>query len=69
VPGKKSFTDRAKLFGTSASAENIAAGYHDGKAANQGWFHSPGHHKNMLGKHKRVGMGQSGAHYTEMFGG
>ena len=69
VPGKKSFTDRAKLFGTSASAENIAAGYHDGKAANQGWFHSPGHHKNMLDKHKRVGMGQSGSHYTEMFGG
>ena len=20
-------------------------GYHDGKAANEGWFHSPGHHK------------------------
>ena len=70
VEGKKTPWDRAKRFGTTASSENIAMGYHDGKAVNMGWFHSPGHHKNMLGKsHTRVGMGQAGTHYTELFGG
>jgi uncharacterized protein YkwD len=70
VEGKKTPWDRAKRFGTTASGENIAMGYHDGKAVNMGWFHSPGHHKNMLGKgHKRVGMGQAGAYFTELFGG
>ncbi len=68
VAGKKTPWDRAKNFGTSASAENIMAGVRDGKAANLGWFHSPGHHKNMLGDHKRVGLGRSGAYFTEMFG-
>ncbi len=68
VPGKKTPWDRAKRFGTSASAENIAMGYQDGRAANLGWFHSPGHHVNMLGDHKRVGMGRVDTHYTELFG-
>ncbi len=70
VEGKKTPWDRAKRFGTTASGENIAMGYHDGKAVNMGWFHSPGHHKNMLGKgHTRVGMGQAGSYFTELFGG
>jgi uncharacterized protein YkwD len=68
VPGKKTPWDRAARMGTSASAENIFAGSQDGAAANLAWFHSPGHHKNMLGAHKRVGMGRSGVHFTEMFG-
>jgi uncharacterized protein YkwD len=68
VAGKKTPWDRAKNFGTSASAENIMAGVRDGKAANLGWFHSPGHHKNMLGNHNRVGMGLAGAYFTEMLG-
>lgn len=68
VPGKKTPWDRAKRFGTTASAENIAAGYQDGRAANLGWFHSPGHHRNMLGNHRRVGVGRSGSYFTEMFG-
>jgi uncharacterized protein YkwD len=68
VAGKKTPWDRAKNFGTSASGENIAMGYADGNAANLGWFHSPGHHKNMLGNHRRIGLGVSGQHYTEMFG-
>lgn len=68
VPGKKTPWDRAKNFGTSASAENIFMGISDGRAANLGWFHSPGHHKNMLAEHKRVGMGRHGVHFTEMFG-
>lgn len=68
VPGKTTPWDRARRFGTSASGENIAAGYSDGNAANMGWFHSPGHHKNMLGNHKRVGVGIAGTYYTELFG-
>lgn len=40
----------------------------DGKVANQAWFHSPGHFKNMLGDHQRVGVGRSGVYFTEEFG-
>lgn len=69
VPGKTTPWDRAKNFGTSASGENIAAGTTDGAKANEMWWHSPGHHKNMLGDHKRVGVGKHGVHWTEMFGG
>ena len=43
-------------------------GCHDGRAANECWFHSPGHHANMLGNHVRIGMGRSGLYYTEAFG-
>ena len=50
-------------------AENIAMGYHDGRAVNEGWFHSPGHHKNMLtADHVRIGVGRSGVYYSEEFG-
>ncbi len=66
--GKKTFGERAARMGTSASAENIAAGTSDGRAANLMWFHSPGHHKNMLASHDRVGMGRTGGYFTEMFG-
>jgi uncharacterized protein YkwD len=69
VPGRTTPWDRAKLVGTSASAENIAAGHADGVSASRGWWHSPGHHKNMLGEHRRIGVGRSGALWTEMFGG
>ena len=68
VPGKTTPWDRAARFGTSASAENIFMGSPDGKAANQAWFHSPGHFKNMLGDHQRVGVGRSGVYFTEEFG-
>jgi uncharacterized protein YkwD len=68
VPGKKEFTDRAKNFGTTSSGENIAAGMLSGVTANDEWFHSPGHHKNMLREHKRIGIGRSGVYFTEMFG-
>ena len=68
VPGKATPWDRAKRFGTSASGENIAMGHRDGQAVNMAWFRSPGHHTNMLGNHTRVGMGQVGAYFTELFG-
>jgi uncharacterized protein YkwD len=68
VAGKKTPLDRAKLAGTTSSAENIATGARSGEGANRMWFHSPGHHKNMLGSHKRVGLGKAGKYYTELFG-
>ena len=68
VPGKATPWDRAKNFGTTASGENIFAGRPDGVTANRAWFHSPGHHKNMLGKHVRIGMGRVDRHWTELFG-
>ncbi len=68
VAGKTTPWDRAKRFGTSASGENIAVGYRDGQAVNMGWFRSPGHHTNMLGNHKRVGLGQAGSYFTQKFG-
>jgi uncharacterized protein YkwD len=68
VPGKKTPSDRAQRFRTTASGENIAMGTLDGAVANEMWWHSPGHHKNMLGNHERVGLGKSGRHWTELFG-
>jgi uncharacterized protein YkwD len=68
VEGKKTPWDRAKRFETTASGENIAMGVLQGSAANLMWFHSPGHFRNMLGEHVRIGVGRSNAHWTEMFG-
>lgn len=69
VPGKATPWDRAKNFGTTASGENIAAGYADGMAVTIGWWRSPGHLKNMMGKgHNRIAVGQKQKHYTQMFG-
>lgn len=69
IEGKKTPWDRAKRFNATASAENIAAGISQGSAANLMWFHSPGHHRNLLGEHARIGVGRIGIHWTEMFGG
>ncbi len=68
VAGKKTPWDRAARFGTSAGAENIAAGQTTGAGANRAWWYSPGHHKNMLGGHARIGLGRSETHWTQMFG-
>lgn len=69
VEGKRTFADRASRAGTSASAENIAAGHRRGEGAIQAWWYSPGHHKNMLGGHARTGLGRSEEHWTQLFGG
>lgn len=69
VPGKRTPSDRAARAGTSGGAENIYRGSRNPKGANQGWFYSPGHHKNMFGTgHGRVGLGNYGSHWTQMFG-
>lgn len=68
VEGKKTPGDRARNFGTSAGAENIAAGQEGPVDAVRAWWHSPGHHKNMLGGAERVGLGHFEGFWTEMFG-
>lgn len=69
VDGKHTPWDRAARAGTSASAENIAAGHDTGRSAITGWWYSPGHHKNMLGNHARTGLGRSEGLWTQLFGG
>lgn len=69
VPGKRTFGERAGKFGTSASSENIAAGQETGPGAITAWWHSPGHHRNMLGNHGRTGLGRDAATWTQLFGG
>ena len=69
IKGKEGFGQRAANFGTSASAENIAAGQQTGHGAIRAWWYSPGHHRNMLGNHRRVGLGQHATMWTQMLGG
>jgi uncharacterized protein YkwD len=69
VPGKTTPWERAKLAGTTASGENIYAGSPRGEDAIEAWWHSPGHHTNMMGGHKRVGIGRYQNTWTQMFGG
>ena len=68
VEGKRTPMDRAARAGTSAHSENIAGGQSTGAGANEGWWYSPGHHKNMTGDHARVGLGRSETIWTQMFG-
>lgn len=67
IKGKKEPWDRAKNFGTQARSENIAINGSPA-AANQAWFYSPGHHKNMFASGRtHIGLGIVGRHYTQMF--
>ena len=68
VSGRETPWKRAQAAGTSASAENIAAGTDSGEGAVQMWWHSPGHHKNMLGDQPRTGLGRYERHWTQLFG-
>jgi uncharacterized protein YkwD len=41
----------------------------DGAVANEMWWHSPGHHRNMLNADWiRIGVGRHGKYWTELFG-
>ena len=68
LEGKKEFWERAPLFDTTASAENIASGISDGAALHHLWWHSPGHHRNMLRESSRIGVGRYEQHWTQLFG-
>ncbi len=68
VPGKKTPWERARRFDTTAHAENIARGTATGAGAIQQWWHSPGHHTNMMGDHSHVGLGRYKETWTQLFG-
>ncbi|MGD9646104.1 MAG: CAP domain-containing protein [Pirellulales bacterium] len=68
LPGKRTIRDRATRFGTTGDGENIAHGPKSGQDAIRMWWYSPGHHKNMLGDYRRVGLGRANSHWTMMFG-
>jgi len=71
VPGKKSFTDRARRasYRGAAVGECIAAGYGNAAAAYRGWFYSDGHRHIMLSRRANVlGIGLAGSHWTFMPG-
>jgi uncharacterized protein YkwD len=70
VPGKSTPSARAAKAGTSGGGENIFMGSTSPLGANMGWFYSPGHHKNMFNPgYHRIGLGNYGVHWTQMFGG
>lgn len=69
VPGKETPGKRAARAGTSGSTENIAHGQTTAEGVIRSWWYSPGHHRNMLGAHLRIGLGKDETHWTQMFGG
>jgi uncharacterized protein YkwD len=70
VPGRQSPLDRARLAGTTVTAENIYSSEKPvtGTHVSGVWFASPQHHINMLRPSQRIGVGRHGLHYTELFG-
>ena len=66
-PNGKSPWTRAREEGCSSDGENIAAGYTTVAHALNGWMHSPGHCKNIMGYHTRMGIGESGNYWVQMF--
>jgi hypothetical protein len=55
---------------SSGAGENCSVGSSGAMAAHEGWCHSSGHHRNLLFEsHTEMGDGQSGAYWTECFGG
>jgi uncharacterized protein YkwD len=69
VPGKRTFAQRAKLAGTTASGENIARGQSNALHVNKGWYFSPGHYTNMFRpSYTRIGFGFAGRFWTQVFG-
>lgn len=70
-PDGASPQDRARKAGYSGGVgENIAmAGRgHSPQSSFDAWYHSSGHHRNMLGNWRVMGAGDGGTHWTQMFG-
>jgi len=66
LEGKRTPQDRAARHKTTCSSENIAI-CGSARAAFWGWFHSMGHHKNMMGEWTKIGVGNCEDHWTENF--
>jgi hypothetical protein len=68
VVSRKTPLERASYAGTTASGENIAIGPPTAEEAIDAWWHSPSHHRVMLGFHTRVGIGRHEEYWTMMLG-
>ncbi len=68
VPANASPGKRASNHGASFTGENIAMGQRSGVGAFKAWYTSSGHHRNILGNHNSIGLGQEGHHWTQLFG-
>jgi len=69
VEGKATPFDRATQFGTTANAENLAAGNVTPAEVVQGWLDSPGHRSNLLHPEMtRCGVGRVGGYWTALYG-
>ncbi|MEZ5964742.1 MAG: HEAT repeat domain-containing protein [Planctomycetota bacterium] len=72
VAERRTPTLRAKLEGFAGGVgENCLAGAVDGRGAFEGWYHSPGHHRNMVGAGPLLGVGATQDHgmWTMVIGG
>ncbi len=59
--------ERAKKEGCRADGENIAAGSSFVEVTFNQWKNSPGHCKNMMGNHLKMGIGRGGKYWVQMF--
>ena len=59
---------RCQREGAHYTGENIATGTDSGRTAMSYWFHSSGHHRNMIAAHRSMGLGNVGDLWTEDFG-
>ena len=69
-PTRKTPNDRLKLAGyTWGGSENISMGDTSAEGAHQGWIHSSGHHRNILGPdHREMGAACTSLYWTQNFG-
>ena len=63
---------RTKISGTTSGAENVAYRYNTAKIVVEGWIHSPGHRRNILGNYTLTGIGiardrAGDYYYTQLF--
>jgi len=68
VPANATPAKRCANEGASFTGENIAMGQAQGVPTFWQWYNSSGHHRNILGRHNSIGIGQDGVYWTQVFG-
>jgi hypothetical protein len=70
VPRNRTPSDRVRLEGYNGGvSENCLAGSGTGRGAFEGWYHSPGHHRNMIGGGPHLGVGRAATTMWTMVAG
>lgn len=68
VGARSDVVERAARWGTSASGENVAYGPERAEVVLDLWWYSPSHHRVMMGKHARIGVGRHDRYWTMVLG-